>query len=119
MSQVIATGRRGGRPTGTLRVEVPDGRNQEQEQYEVLRALHASHFADESWPWELVEPDNEGQPPKVYMARAVAQAAGFDELIYAREHDSGIELVRVVADASSEAAYDIDEESDEEPPTRH
>lgn len=96
MTDVVVRGVRGGSDIGELHVEVPPGLTQEREQFEVLRRLHDDHFAGEAWPWELVEPGDDGEPGKVYMARAVAIEAGFDTLLYARAHDGGSQLVRVV-----------------------
>lgn len=96
MTEVVATGTRKGGDIGTLRVAVPAGNTQEREQYDVLRTLHQEHFASESWPWELTEPDAAGEPGKVFMARAVAEAAGFETLVYAREHDGGAQLIRII-----------------------
>lgn len=96
MTDVVVRGTRKGSDIGTLHVEVEPGLTQEREQYEVLRELHARHFDDEEWSWALVEPDANGEPNKVFMARAVAEEAGFDNLLYARPHDGGTQLVRVV-----------------------
>lgn len=96
MTEVVARGVRRGQDIGTLLVNVPAGLNQEREQYEVLRQLHETYFAGETWPWELVEVDANGEPGKVFMARSVAIEAGFETLVYAREHDGGSQLVRIV-----------------------